>query len=213
MVTRFCRSRLSLLATLALGVLASLLFVHSACAQERYRADAVKAAFLYRFAGYVEWPAEALDTEHFTIAVLGSSDVVSELQRLLPDREIKNIPARVRNVHRLKDVGTPHILYVSATHAENISLIIDALATKPILIVTDQAAGLDYGGSINFILTDRRVRFEISVSAAEKANLRIGAELLSVAMRVRGAPDRANSLCIACSCSAHGACLALASAP
>lgn len=201
--------RLSCLATLAVGALAALL-VLPALAQERYRVDAVKAAFLYRFAGYVEWPPEAREAEQFTIAVLGPSDVARELQALLPEREIKNLPARVRHVRRLKDVGTPQILYVSANHSEHISSITDALATKPILIVTDRAEGLDHGSAINFIEADRRVRFEISVSAAHKANLKIGAELLSVAVRVRGMPERASAVCNTCACFDDGVCLSMA---
>jgi hypothetical protein len=201
-------NRLARLAALTLGAVASLLLVQSVFAQERYRADAVKAAFLYRFAGYVEWPAEALNAQHFTIAVLGTSEVADELQKLLPEREIKNMPARVRRAQRVKDVGTPQILYVAASHSENLSLIVEALATKPILIVTDRAEGLDQGSSINFIAADRRVRFEISVSAAQKANLRIGAELLSVAARVRGA-ERASASSDACSYSWIGGCLAM----
>jgi hypothetical protein len=184
-----------LLASLAATLLASLVLVHSASSQERYRADTVKAAFLYRFAGYVEWPKQALETDHFTIAILGSTEVASELEKLLPERRIKNLPGRVRQVHRLRDVGTPHILYIAAGHRENLRVVTDTLGSKSILIVTDDAEGLDHGSA------DRRVRFEISVTAAHKAQLRIGAELLSVAARVRGAPERADALCDACLCS------------
>jgi hypothetical protein len=186
-----------------------LLLVHSASSQERYRADTIKAAFLYRFAGYVEWPKQALETDHFTIAILGSTEVASELEKLLPERRIKNLPGRVRQVQRLRDVGTPHILYIAAGHRENLRVVTDALGSKSILIVTDDAEGLDHGSIINFLSADRRVRFEISVTAAQRAQLKVGAELLSVAARVRGAPERADALCEACSCSEQE-CLAAA---
>lgn len=200
----------------ALALAALLISVPIAGAQGVYRADAVKAAFLYRFAGYIEWPEEASRAGRFTIAVLGSSSVAAELEHLLPERLIKNLPARVRHIGKLSELDEAHILFVSADYPQDIKSIATALAGKSILLVTDRADALDAGSAINFLLIDRRVRFEISVGAAERARLKVGAELLSVATRVREAPERADAMCMplgACSCINARDCSLFASAP
>ncbi len=153
---------------------------------QQYSQDAVKAAFLYRFAGYVEWPQHTPPDTPFTIAVLGDAGVASELQKMLPGRRIKNRPARVARIRTIEDLGDAQILYVGTARAAAAHTIIAAIATHPVLIVTDEEGGLDAGSTVNFLLVDRRVRFEISLAAAERADLRISSELLSVAARVQG---------------------------
>lgn len=157
---------------------------------EVYQAAAVKAAFLYRFTGYVEWPATARGEDGFTIAVLGSRFVAQELAQLLAGRNIKGRPAHVRAIDSVEDASNAQVLYVGLDFNGDLSTALAKLAGKPILIVTDDTNGLDVGGVINFVLVERRVRFEISLSAAEEAGLSISSELLGVATRVRGAPKR-----------------------
>jgi hypothetical protein len=191
------------------GALCVLAVAASTDAQERYREDAVKAAFLYRFTGYVEWPDAALSKSHFTIAVLGSGEITRELERLLPGRTIKDLPARVRRIERVRELGDAQMLYVAASRLSDIRAIVSELGTKPVLVVTDHPRGLDAGGAVNFISLDRRVRFEISVPAAMRAQLKVGGELLSVAARVRGAPERADSSCagdVHCGCAQDERC-------
>jgi hypothetical protein len=191
------------------GALCVLAVAASTGAQERYREDAVKAAFLYRFTGYVEWPEPALSKSHFTIAVLGSGEITRELERLLPGRTIKDLPARVRRIERMRELGDAQMLYVAASRLSDIRAVVSELGTKPVLVVTDHPRGLDAGGAVNFISLDRRVRFEISVPAAMRAQLKVGGELLSVAARVRGAPESADSSCadgVHCGCAQDETC-------
>jgi hypothetical protein len=191
------------------GALLAFAVAASIGAQERYREEAVKAAFLYRFAGYIDWPDAALAGSHFTIAVLGSEEITRELERLLPNRMIKQLPARVRRIERLRELGDAQMLYVAAHRASDIRAIVKELGSKPVLVVTDHPRGLDAGGAVNFISLDRRVRFEISVPAATRAQLKVGGELLSVAARVRGAPERADSSCaddVHCGCAQDATC-------
>jgi YfiR/HmsC-like len=60
------------------------------------------------------------------------------------------------------------------------------VAGRPVLVVTNADGGLDAGSSVNFLLIDQRVRFEISLDAAQGSGLRVASELLAVAIRVRG---------------------------
>jgi hypothetical protein len=160
----------------------------SAAAADGYPEDAVKAAFLYRFAGYVEWPPETMADPSFTIAVLGDDGVVRELAHLLPGHSIKNRPARVKAIRSVKELGDAQILYVGPGHDSELSL--TGIASRPVLVVTDHDGGLDQGSEINFLLLERRLRFEVSLSAADRAGLKISSELLSLAVRVQGRRPR-----------------------
>lgn len=154
-----------------------------------YPEEAVKAAFLYRFAAYVEWPAPAMQAGQFVIAVAGDEAVAAELERLLPDMSIHERPVRLRRVKGADELDGVHILYVGGDSDGNRRALLEDSAARPILVVTDGPGGLDDGGVINFISAGRNVRFEISLSAADRSGLKLGAGLLSVASRVEGGPQ------------------------
>lgn len=166
-----------------------------AAGAEQYREDTVKAAFLYRFTGYVDWPEGNVPEREFTIAVLGSDAVLRELQRVVARQQILRRPVRVLQVQVAAQAAKAQVLYVGPEYVGSLQAAVDALASRPVLVVSDQAEGLDSGSTINFLLLDRRVRFEVSLTAAQRAGLRISSELLSVAARVRGAPTRTGLGC------------------
>jgi hypothetical protein len=157
-----------------------------ASAAESYSEDAVKAAFLYRFTGYVEWPAQGQAEPLFTIAVLDADGVATELARLLQNRQIQNRAAQVRSIKSIKELTNAQMLYIGAAHREELRRMIGGMAGRPVLIVTNEEDGLDAGSTVNFLLIDQRVRFEISLDAAQSAGLKVASELLAVAIRVRG---------------------------
>jgi hypothetical protein len=153
-----------------------------------FTADAVKAAFLFRFAAYVEWPDDAPATGPFVIAVAGEDPVAAQLDRLLHGKTVQGRPAVVRRVTLIQDLAGVQILYVGPRAFARARPLREAALTKPILIVTDDEHGLDGGGVINFIEVDRNVRFEISLVAADRSRLKIDSALLSVAARVERRP-------------------------
>jgi hypothetical protein len=155
----------------------------SPCFAVSYPDDAVKAAFLYRFAGYIEWPSER-EPSIFTIAVLGADGVVEHLNRLLP-QTINNRPARVRKLKNLAERGDAQVVLIGSGQAARLQKAIAGLATNNVLVVTDENGGLALGSTINFLQVDRRIRFEISLPAAHRSRLKISSELLAVAMRVQ----------------------------
>jgi hypothetical protein len=170
-------------------VLATLLAAFQAHAA-LFSADAVKAAFLYRFASYIEWPEDAPATGPFVIAVYGAEDVAKQLDELLPKMNVQGRPALVRRVTRASDLEGVHILYVGPNeplaHSRSMR---EAAILLPILLVTDDDKGLDAGAVINFIEQSRNVRFEVSLAAADRARLKIASGLLSVAARVERRPQ------------------------
>jgi hypothetical protein len=188
--TRAARAAVALLYALCLGLAGA----HVARAAEAYSADAVKAEFLYRFAGYVEWPADLPADAPFTIAVAGADGVFAELTRLVPGRTIQNHPVEIRNVSAIADLARVQILYLPP-HRHGTRALLAAATGRPILIVSDQDGGLSSGSTVNFVEMDRHVRFEISLVAAERSGLKINSGLLSVAARVEGVRPHADTLC------------------
>ncbi len=166
-------------------------------AADTYSEDAVKAAYLYRFVGYVEWPGDVSTAVPFTIAVLDAPGVVRELQHVMAGHPLKGGSALVRAITRVEDGGSAQVLYVGPGHAEVLRQAQHLFSAKPILLVTDQQDGLEAGSVLNFLTIDRRVRFEISLTAAERLQLKISSELLSVALRVHGGRRQSEDLCIA----------------
>lgn len=162
-------------------------------AADAYSADAVKAEFLYRFAGYVEWPADLPDDAPFTIAVAAADGVFNELRQRTPGRTIQNHRVEIRKVLAKSDLEHVQILYVPTRAQSSSRELLAAAVGRPILVVTDEAGALEKGSIVNFLLVDRHVRFEISLTSAERSRLRINSGLLSVAAHVEGVRPRAEA--------------------
>jgi len=179
-------SQMRVLLVTAAVVWASL--AHSA----QFSVEAVKAAYLFRFAQYVEWPPMAADAP-FVIAVSGAEDVAAHLERLLPGMSVNGHRAVVRRVTRPQELDGVHILYIGADAFARTRALRTRAIERPILVVTEDELGLEGGGVINFIEVDRNLRFEISLIAADRSGLKINSQLLSVAARVERRPQGAIS--------------------
>lgn len=149
-----------------------------------YDASQVKAAFLYHFGTYVQWPMAAAENDPITIAVLGDDAVAAQLVQFLPGRRIEGRAVEARPLARIEDLADEEILFVGSEHNERLGEVLSAVEERPVLVVTDAADGLDHGAMVNFQLVDSRVRFEISLPSAEEAGLVLSSRLLSAALRV-----------------------------
>ena len=170
----------------ALWVAAAAFAAVAAVAHAQQAAEAtVKAAFLYKFAGYVEWPdsAWAAADAPFTIGIVAADDVAAELERLVPGRLVMNRRVAVR---RLKETESPkgvHLLFIGRAESNPRGLL-RAAQHQGTLTVTESERGLEMGSAINFVSMDDRVGFEVSLESAEKSGLRISSRMLAVARRV-----------------------------
>lgn len=169
---------------LSIRVLAALCLLSASgvqAAERAYPETSVKAAFLLRFAEYVQWPAPPAGD--FIIAVLDRSDMAGQLQQLA-GRPLLGKPVQVRSIRTPEEAAGAQILYVGAYRMRNLRTALQTSAGQGLLVVSDQEDGLANGSAINFLLANGRVRFEVSLQAARRAGLGISAELLSVASRV-----------------------------
>ncbi len=149
-----------------------------------YSESAVKAAYLYRFADYIDWPSAVESRLQFIIAVFNDDEVAAELMRLLSTHSIKNVPAQVHKINSISEIGDAQIVYIGAGYNGDLRKIIARIVSRPVLIVTNRIDALDAGSAINFVDADHKVRFEASLIATKQVGLKISPELLSVATRV-----------------------------
>jgi hypothetical protein len=142
----------------------------------------VKAAYLFKFLGYVEFSAEA--TGPLTVGVLGADDVAAELARITEGRVINGRAVAVRTLREGDSATGLNMLFVGAD-AERPLQALRSATEKSVLSVTEIENGLQLGAVINFRMVDDRVRFEVSLPAAEKNNQRLSSRLLSVAYHIQ----------------------------
>jgi hypothetical protein len=151
----------------------------------------VKAAFLYNFAKFVEWPSGAFQTsnESISICVLGPDPFGRSLEDTLTGRQIEGRKLAVRNISNIKQVANCHILFVSSAGNPHSLPTLREIGTPGILTVGESDTAIAQGAVINFIMEGTRVRFEINLGAADREQLRISSKLLSLA-RVVGAAGK-----------------------
>ena len=150
----------------------------------------VKAAFLYKFASYVQWPDVDAKTEvPITIGVIGATDFARELADITANRTVSSRPINVRRLTTGNSLDGIEILFIAKEERDHLSDLLSAARDKPILTVTESEGGLSSGSIINFTLDQDRVRFEVSLYAAEKSQLRLNARLLAVAQNVHRGPE------------------------
>jgi len=147
---------------------------------------AVKAALLYKFASYVEWPAEALGLPGtpFVVAVSGADEVAAELEQLVKGRPINSRPVTVRRLKEGEAASGVHMLFIGGRDAARIRAAARSARTQSALLVSEAGGGLEAGSVINFVPMDDRVGFEVSIEAAERSGLKVSSRMLGVARRV-----------------------------
>lgn len=145
----------------------------------------VKAAFLYKIAGYVEWPRASFAQPEtpVTIGVVGAGSLAAELSQIVAGRTAQNRPVAVRRLKAGELPSGVHMLFVGRGEGA-LAQLVQRAQQRSVLVVTESEGALVQGSAINFIIVDGRVRFEISLASAEKSGLRLSSRLLAVAQQV-----------------------------
>jgi hypothetical protein len=146
----------------------------------------VKAAFLYKFLGYTEFPSTAFGdaSSPVLIGVSGSDDMLAELARTVMGRTLNGRPITVKLVREGDRPGPLHLLFVAGPECARLARMQHG-ASGAMLLVSDCDGGLQMGSVINFRMIDEHVRFDVSLDAAEKNNVRLSSRLLNVANHVQ----------------------------
>ena len=147
------------------------------------RENQVKAAFIYNFAQFVEWPADAFlaNGNQFVIAVVGDTPLYSELERTLKGKTVGGREFAVRGYPRPADVQRCHILFVGAAERHNAAEAIHKVAGQGTLTVGDFDGFTASAGIVRFLTEDNKLRFEVNVDAARGEKLNVSSKLLKLA--------------------------------
>jgi hypothetical protein len=147
----------------------------------------VKAAFLYNFGRYVEWPKKAFAGKDapFVIGIFGENPFGTVLDRIAKTKTVQDRRIEVRTIDSLDDLADCHILFIPNSIAvEQQQRIIKKLRKKPILLVGEIPKFIDLGGGVDFFLDGNHVRFEINVDAVVVKKMQIDAKLLRIGKKV-----------------------------
>jgi len=178
--------RVPVLALVALSLAAALLTPGRAGAAEP-AADLeseVKAAFLYNFAKFVEWPPEALPAAPVTFCVYREDPVGASLEALTRGETLNGRRLVVRRLRDFLQVRECHVLFLNAAEKGHLPEALSALHGAGVLTVGEGKDFLDKGGMIRLFLEQNRMRFDINLDAAETCALKISSKLLRLAHAV-----------------------------
>ena len=193
---------------LAVFILFAALFAApaTAAASRQTRKQQIKAAFLYNFINFVDWPKEKMpdNDEPIIIGIIGSKDFIKAFDPI-KDKQIrgkdiviryfedlnvsekskdKNGSKRKQTIESLKKCHIVFLCAPDSASTDNSAQLTDALGNSPILIVGEQAGFLENGGHIRFLVEKKKVRFEINLDSAKFNHLKIRSKLLKLATRV-----------------------------
>ena len=145
----------------------------------------VKAAMLYNFAKFVEWPTESLPGDsRITFCIAGKTPLNGSIQPM-QGKPVKGRTVSIRQINRSEDVASCQILFIPQTEQARMSAYLQQAALNSILTVSDLERFTASGGMIGFFVEENKVRFEINLEAAQKRRLQISSHLLNLARRNR----------------------------
>jgi len=169
-----------------LGALCLLLVSGMAAAAEPLE-YAVKAAFIYNFAKFVEWPKESSSKEgSFVIGILGRDPFGGALQQTVSGKTIRERKITVKQFSRIEDAIGSDILFISTSEKEGVAQILRRLDGAPVLTISDLGRFSEQGGMIEFVIDHDRVRFAINPGASAQAGLKPSSQLLKLARIITG---------------------------
>jgi hypothetical protein len=148
--------------------------------------EAVEAAYLHKFPGFVDWPPDTFRnaSSPIVIGLVAAPRVLDELTRIARGRLVLGRPVEARAVGSSGLPRDLQVLFIGKDAATDAGPLIDEARRDHMLVVTDIPDGLKAGAVIDFVQIDGRLRFEASLSAARRADIRLSSNLLSVAARV-----------------------------
>ncbi len=142
-------------------------------------ADKTKAAYIFQFTKFIEWPK----SEEFTICILESDSIITQLQ-LLKNQQSEKQNIVIKSINDKFNITECKILYIGISAEPKLSNIIKILQYHPVLTVSSIPDFINKGGMINFVVENNKVRFKINLNSTREADLKISAKLLEISLKV-----------------------------
>jgi hypothetical protein len=179
-------NRLALIATL-LVAWAILDLPRLAAQASKHPEYEVKAAYLYNFGNFVEWPPSAAvpRDDAFTICVLGEDPFGPALDSTLAGETLNGKSVMPKRISKPQEAAGCRILFISSSEQNQLKEILGTLDKASVLTVSDMPQFVQRGGMVQFILAENRVRFEVNLATAERAGLTLSSQLLKLAISVK----------------------------
>jgi hypothetical protein len=154
-----------------------------ASAEGPSREYAVKAAFIYNFAQFIEWPADAFKdaTSPLVIGIVGDDPFQGALEKAVSGKTVGGRAFSIRHLAADDDLKSCHILFLAASESGKTIEILRKLGGLSVLTIGETDDFPWSGGVIRFFLEDNKVRFEINPDAAESSKLKISSKLMKLA--------------------------------
>ena len=140
----------------------------------------VKAAYLFNFWQFVEWPAQAYDSPSapFVIGVVGEDPFGNTLDKVIAGESLGGRPLVVRRFRNIEDISACNILFIGRSEAGRLDQTLKAMKGRSVLTVTDITGAERRGAIIVLVNDNNRIRMRINVAAAKASNLVISSKLL-----------------------------------
>lgn len=144
----------------------------------------IKAMFIYSFTRYVEWPSD-YKQGNFVIGVMGSGSLVSELDKMANSGKRAGSQAiEVKSFATSSAISRCHMLIVPSDFKGNLAEVLAKIKGQSTLIITEKAGMAKSGAAINFVVQNNKQAFELNKSNAEKYDLKVSSNLLTLAIVV-----------------------------
>jgi hypothetical protein len=172
----------------ALTLIVILWFGLSLRADSQVTETEIKAAYLYNFTKFIEWPATVPTSEPFRLCIVNDEGLKRAIDRTIEGefangRALQSIAPRTP-----EEASACQVLFIGRTEPERAAKFLAATANLPVLAVSDSSPPPLPGIDVAFVLEEHRLRFDVNLSSAERRGLRISSKLLRVARQVREVP-------------------------
>ena len=142
----------------------------------------VKAAYLYNFLRFCQWPASAPTKNVITLGIVGDDDFAADLSAQFKERQLDGKTVSVISLEPGKDVARCDAVYFRGTDKRTAAAVVKAAAGLPILTVGDSRSFVEAGGMINFVERDGAMRFAVNSNSVQKSGLAISSQMLQYAI-------------------------------
>ena len=173
---------------LMICLLIFIFFRASVLAQDALPEYQVKAAYLFNFLKFVEWPEDAFPDPlaPIVIGISGDDPFGNALAQVIIGKTVQGRDLVIHKYHSGEDMRGAHILFIGPSEKKRLPQILSSLRGSSVLTVADTEGFLEEGGMIQFLSENNRVRFAINVDASSRAKLKMSSKLLSLAKVVGG---------------------------
>jgi len=168
---------------LALVVLWALAAGSASADDKDIHEDEVKAAFVYNFAKFVEWPSGKIN-ESINLCILGESPLGFSALKAIDGRTAQDKQLVTKLLNKSTDLKGCHIVFVAASERNKMAQLLKIAHQQHVLTVSDMGGFAQAGGAIELVEADEKMRFEINLLAAKEAGLVISSRLLSLSLAV-----------------------------